>query len=44
MAEKFITSTGVKLWNEFSQKIDPSLKIGTFKQKLITLLLAEYAT
>ena len=44
MAEKFITSTGVKLWNEYSPKIDLTIKISTFKQKLITLLLAEYQT
>jgi hypothetical protein len=42
MAERFITSTGVKLWNLYSSKIDPSIKIGTFKQRLITLLLTEY--
>ena len=44
MAEKFITTTGVKLWNVYSLKIDPSIKIGTFKQRLITLLLTEYAS
>jgi len=43
MAEKFITSTGVKLWNDVSQKINPSVKIGTFKQSLITLLITNYA-
>jgi hypothetical protein len=42
MAAKFITTTGVKLWNDFSTKIDPSLKISNFKQKLITLLIANY--
>ena len=42
MAEIFLTSTGVKLWNDYSTKIDPHSKIGTFKQKLITLLLTEY--
>jgi hypothetical protein len=42
MAEKFITCTGAKLWNDIGSKIDSTLKIGTFKQKLITLLIMDY--
>ena len=42
MAEKFITSTGVKLWNTLTLKIDPTLKIGNFKHRLTTLLISEY--
>jgi hypothetical protein len=42
MAEKFITSSGVRLWNTLSRKIDPTLKIGNFKYCLTTLLIAEY--
>jgi hypothetical protein len=43
LAEKFITHTGVKIWNEISDIIDPSQKIGTFKFKLITKLIEKYA-
>ena len=42
MAEKFITATGVKLWNSLSTKVDPTLKISNFKHKLITMLISEY--
>jgi hypothetical protein len=42
MAEKFITSTGVRLWNLHSPKLDLSTTISTFKKKLTTLLIDEY--
>ena len=42
LAEKFLTCTGVRLWNEHSPKIDLTTKIGYFKKKLIILLLDEY--
>jgi hypothetical protein len=42
LAGNFITSTGVRLWNSFLTKIDQSLKIGIFKHRLTTLLIAEY--
>ena len=42
MAARFITTTGVNLWNDFSTKIDPSIKISNFKNKLTTLLIENY--
>ena len=42
MAASFITTTGVTLWNDFSKRIDPSLKISGFKKKLTTLLIENY--
>ena len=42
IAEQFITYTGVKLWNSITAKIDPTLKISNFKQKLITYLIEDY--
>jgi hypothetical protein len=42
MAARFITTTGVTLWNDFSKRIDPSLKISGFKKKLTTLLIENY--
>ena len=42
MAEKCITTTGVHFWNLIITKINTTLKISTFKQKLITYLLSEY--
>ena len=42
MAEKFITCTGAKYWNYFSSRIDPTVKIGTFKQQVISHLLHNY--
>ena len=42
LAEKFITFTGVQIWNSIITKIDTSLKISTFKQHLITYLTSKY--
>ena len=42
MAARFITTTGVTLWNDFSKRIDPSLKISGFKKKSTTLLIENY--
>jgi hypothetical protein len=42
MAEKFITFSGAKLWNDIGSKINSTLKIGTFKQKLISQLIKDY--
>ena len=42
MAEKCITTTGVKLWNDYSIKKDPALKIRNFKKKLTTLPISSY--
>jgi hypothetical protein len=42
LAEKFITCTGVKLWNSLTLKIDQTLKISNFKYRLTTLLIADY--
>ena len=42
LAENFITNSGVKVWNNISQIIDPLQKIGTFKRSLITHLISGY--
>jgi hypothetical protein len=42
LAENFITNSGVKVWNNISQIIDPMQKIGTFKRSLITHLISGY--
>jgi hypothetical protein len=42
LAEKFITTTGVRIWNSLSTSIETTLKIGTFKQKVITSLVSSY--
>ena len=42
LAENFITTTGVRIWNLLSTTIDPTQKIGTFKQKVITSLISSY--
>jgi hypothetical protein len=42
LAEKFITYTGVKLWNSLYPKINSTGKISNFKYNLITLLIKDY--
>ena len=42
LAEKFITFSGAKIWNDMQGKLDANLKISTFKQHLISLLLKNY--
>ena len=42
LAERFITFSGAKIWNEMKVKLDTRLKISSFKQKLISLLLTNY--
>jgi hypothetical protein len=44
LAEKFITFAGAKIWNNIKPKLNTNAKIGSFKQKLITLLLKNYET
>ena len=42
LAERFITFAGAKIWNEMKAKLDTSLRISSFKQNLISLLLTNY--
>ena len=42
LADRFITATGVRVWNKYSKEVNPNQKISTFKQNIITLLIAEY--
>ena len=42
LAEKFITMTGVNIWNQLSVILNIDQKISTFKQKLITHLTSKY--
>jgi hypothetical protein len=43
LAEKFITYTGVKLWNALNPKISSTGKISNFKFKLTSLLIEDYS-
>ena len=42
LADRFITATGVRIWNSLSNHTDTTQKISTFKQKIITSLILEY--
>jgi hypothetical protein len=42
IAEKFITNSGVKIWNTMSEIITPNQKIGAFKHNLVTNLIEKY--
>jgi hypothetical protein len=42
IASKFITRTGVPLWNKLEDSITSNVKIGTFKNKLKTYLIKTY--
>jgi hypothetical protein len=42
LADRFITATGVRIWNNLTSDIDTTLKISTFKQKVITSLISSY--
>ena len=42
LAEKFITFTGVKLWNSLNPQIISTGKISNFKAQLISLLIKDY--
>jgi hypothetical protein len=42
LADRFITATGVRIWNKLPTTIEATLKIGTFKQKVITSLVSAY--
>jgi hypothetical protein len=42
IAEKFISNSGVKIWNNIKTKIDPNQKIGSFKRALIVHLIKDY--
>jgi hypothetical protein len=43
LAEKFITNSGVKIWNRLKEILNTSQKISTFKQKLTTHLIEKYS-
>ena len=42
LADRFITATGVRIWNNLSLHTDTTQKISTFKQKIITSLVSTY--
>ena len=41
-ADKFITATGVSIWNQHSINMDPQMKLSTYKKKIISLLISPY--
>ena len=42
LADKFITTAGVNIWNSLIEKINPDQKISTFKKSLITDIVHSY--
>jgi hypothetical protein len=42
MKQKFITTTGVKIWNELVPLLDPNQKLGAYKRSIITHLISNY--
>ena len=44
LAEKFITNSGVKIWNSLKEILNTSKKISTFKHKLTSHLIEKYTS
>ena len=42
LKHKFITTTGVNIWNELIPSLDPNQKIGAYKKAITTKLLESY--